>query len=79
MNDILCKQIAADYCCSQKDVLDHQNHFTHHQFLKATDISTLKQQESEVSEECAEGVSERTESMIKPIVRDVSEKGIMMV
>ena len=33
MNDILCKQIAADYCCSQKDVLDHQNHFTHYQFL----------------------------------------------
>ena len=33
MDDRLSNQIAADYCCSQEDVLDHQNHFTHHQFL----------------------------------------------
>ena len=28
MNEILCRQIAADYCCSPEDVLDHRNHFT---------------------------------------------------
>ena len=33
MNEILSNQIAADYCCMQKDVLDHRNHFTDHQFL----------------------------------------------
>ena len=34
MNEILCRQIVADYCCCPEDVLDHQNHFTHHQFLE---------------------------------------------
>ena len=28
MNDILCEQLARDYCCSQADVLDNKNHFT---------------------------------------------------
>lgn len=34
MNDILCRQIALDYCCPPEDVLDHRNHFSHHQFLE---------------------------------------------
>ena len=34
MNDVLCSQLAADYCCLREDVLDHRNHFTHHQFLE---------------------------------------------
>ena len=33
MNDILCRQIAVDYCCLPKEVLDRRNHFTQHQFL----------------------------------------------
>ena len=28
MNDILCKQLARDFCCSQAEVLDNKNHFT---------------------------------------------------
>ena len=34
MNDILCRQIAVDYCCQPEDVLDQQNHFTQHEFLE---------------------------------------------
>ena len=34
MNDILCRQLAIDYCCSPEDVLDGQNHFTEHRFIK---------------------------------------------
>ncbi len=34
MNDILCRQIAIDYCCSPENVRDHQNHFTVHKFLE---------------------------------------------
>ncbi|MBQ8093978.1 MAG: GNAT family N-acetyltransferase [Clostridia bacterium] len=33
MNPVLCRQLAADYCCSVNDVLDRQNHFTVHQYL----------------------------------------------
>ena len=33
MNDILLRQLSVDYCCPPEDVLDGQNHFTHHQFL----------------------------------------------
>ena len=33
MNEILCRQMAIDYCCSPEDVLDHQNHFAEHSFL----------------------------------------------
>lgn len=32
MNEILCRQLAADYCCSPADVLDGSNHFVRHQF-----------------------------------------------
>lgn len=28
MNNILCEQLARDFCCSQADVLDNKNHFT---------------------------------------------------
>ena len=34
MNDILCRQLAIDYCCSPEDVLDGQNHFTEHRFIE---------------------------------------------
>ena len=34
MNEILCRQLAIDYCCSVEEVLDHQNHFTEHSFLE---------------------------------------------
>lgn len=34
MDDRLCRQIAADYCCSPEAVLDHQNHFSMHRFLE---------------------------------------------
>ena len=34
MNDILCRQMALDYCCSPEDVLDGKNHFTEHSFLE---------------------------------------------
>ena len=33
MNDILCRQMAADYCCLTEDVLDHRNHFTYYHRL----------------------------------------------
>ena len=33
MNEILCRQLAVDYCCSPDDVRDHRNHFAVHQFL----------------------------------------------
>lgn len=35
MNEILCRQMAVDYCCSTDAVLDHKNHFTRHEFLPA--------------------------------------------
>lgn len=31
MNEILCRQMAIDYCCTDKDVIDRDNHFTVHQ------------------------------------------------
>ncbi len=34
MNPILCRQMAADYCCTEEEVLDDQNHFTRHCFLE---------------------------------------------
>jgi hypothetical protein len=34
MNDILCRQLAIDYCCSPEDVIDGQNHFTEHSFIE---------------------------------------------
>ena len=34
MNEILCHQIAIDYCCTPQDVLDHENHFTRHYFAE---------------------------------------------
>ena len=33
MNDILCRQLAIDYCCSPEDVRDARNHFTEHSFI----------------------------------------------
>ncbi|MBQ8305347.1 MAG: GNAT family N-acetyltransferase [Blautia sp.] len=32
MNEILLRQLAADYCCSEEDVRDRHNHFTVHEF-----------------------------------------------
>ena len=34
MNDILCRQLALDYCCTPEDVRDGKNHFTEHRFLE---------------------------------------------
>ncbi len=34
MNDILCRQIALDYCCAPEEVMDSDNHFTGHKFLE---------------------------------------------
>ena len=34
MNEILCRQLAIDYCCRPEDVTDRQNHFTEHAFLE---------------------------------------------
>ena len=34
MNDILCRQLAIDYCCNPEDVLDEKNHFTEHRFIE---------------------------------------------
>lgn len=34
MNDILCKQLAIDYCCSEEEVRDERHHFTTYQFLE---------------------------------------------
>lgn len=34
MNEILMNQMAADYCCTPEEVLDHRNHFTRHEFLE---------------------------------------------
>ena len=34
MNDLLCSQLAVDYCCSKEDVLDPLNHFTSHKYLE---------------------------------------------
>ena len=28
MNNILCRQLALDYCCTEKDVADGKNHFS---------------------------------------------------
>ena len=33
MNEILARQLAADYCCSEEDVRDRQNHFMVHAYL----------------------------------------------
>ena len=33
MNDILCRQLALDYCCSPDDVRDRCNHFAVHRLL----------------------------------------------
>ena len=33
MNEVLCRQMAIDYCCSPADVLDGRNHFSLHRFL----------------------------------------------
>ncbi|MBO6000112.1 MAG: GNAT family N-acetyltransferase [Lachnospiraceae bacterium] len=34
MNEILCRQLALDYCCAPEDVSDKANHFTEHRFLE---------------------------------------------
>ena len=34
MNDILCRQLAIDYCCAPEEVLDQKNHFAEHRFLE---------------------------------------------
>ena len=34
MNEILCRQLAVDYCCAPEEVSDHRNHFTEHRFLE---------------------------------------------
>ena len=34
MNDILCRQLALDYCCGEADVRDRRNHFTEYRFLE---------------------------------------------
>ena len=34
MNDILCKQLALDYCCREEDVKDKEHHFTEFSFLE---------------------------------------------
>ena len=33
MNEVLCRQLALDYCCSPGEVLDGAHHFTEHRFL----------------------------------------------
>ena len=33
MNEILCRQLALDYCCTPEEVLDGTHHFTEHRFL----------------------------------------------
>ncbi len=34
MNDVLCRQMAVDYCCTDEDVADGRNHFSEHRFLE---------------------------------------------
>ena len=34
MNEILCRQLAIDYCCAERDVLDAENHFTAYRRLE---------------------------------------------
>ena len=33
MNEILCRQLALDYCCTPEEVCDRAHHFTEHRFL----------------------------------------------
>ena len=33
MNEILCRQLALDYCCTPEEVGDGAHHFTEHRFL----------------------------------------------
>lgn len=33
MNEILCRQLSLDYCCTPEEVLDGAHHFTEHRFL----------------------------------------------
>lgn len=34
MNEILCEQLALDYCCTAAEVCDGENHFTKHRLLE---------------------------------------------
>ncbi len=35
MNEILCGQLARDYCCDRGDILDSKNHFTEYRKIEA--------------------------------------------
>lgn len=39
MNEILCKQMAIDYCCTTEDILDPDNHFTIYEKLPGRRVS----------------------------------------